>query len=74
MLDYLRTVPSVIQWIGIEFLSVLVFACFAVILYASVDRGGASEQTAFLSLNRAFISLYELSLTVNDPDIYLVRT
>jgi len=71
-LDYLRTVPSVLQWIAVEFFTILVFACFGVVLFANIDQQGISGQDAFLSFKKAFISLYALSLTVNDPDLYLV--
>ena len=71
-LDYLRTVPSILQWIAVEFFTILVFACFGVVLFANIDQQGISGQDAFLSFKNAFISLYALSLTVNDPDVYLV--
>ena len=48
------------------------FACFGVVLFANIDEQGISRQDAFLSFKNAFISLYALSLTVNDPDVYLV--
>ena len=48
------------------------FACFGVVLFANIDQQGISGQDAFLSFKNAFISLYALSLTVNDPDVYLV--
>ena len=43
----------------------------AVVLYAHIDKDGLSGQNAFQKFSNAFISLYSLSLTVNDPDIYL---
>ena len=55
-----------------EFFTILVFACFGVVLFANIDKQGISGQDAFLSFKKAFISLYALSLTVNDPDVYLV--
>ncbi|GAB5036822.1 two-pore calcium channel [Nannochloropsis oceanica] len=70
-LDYLRTVPSILQWIAVEYVTILVFACFGVVLFANIDQQGISGQDAFLSFKKAFISLYALSLTVNDPDVYL---
>jgi hypothetical protein len=58
---------------GLEFFVVLVYSCLCVVLYAHFDQAGASGQLAFNNLANGFISLYSLSLTVNDPDIYLVR-
>lgn len=103
-LNYMRALPSVLQWIGAwrqllhlpltkshtlthsprtkphqikptasEFFLVTVYACACVLLYSNIDRDGRSGQTAFLDFSQAFISLYSLSLTVNNPDIYLVR-
>jgi len=56
----------------VEYVTILVFACFGVVLFANIDQQGISGQDAFLSFKKAFISLYALSLTVNDPDVYLV--
>ena len=72
MINYLKIIPSVLQWIAVEFFFIFLFACFGVVLYAHVDRKGISGQQAFMSFSQAFISLYSLSLTVNDPDVYLV--
>ena len=70
-INYFRILPSVLLWIAVEFFFIFLFACFGVVLYANVDREGISGQEAFTSFSQAFISLYSLSLTVNDPDIYL---
>lgn len=40
-------------------------------LYAHLDRYGESGQKAFQNFSAAFVSLYSLSLTVNNPDVYL---
>jgi len=42
-----------------------------VVLYAHLDRDGISGQSIFQSFPSAFLNLYLLSLTVNDPDTYL---
>ena len=57
---------------GLELFVIAIYSCVAVVLYAHIDREGLSGQTAFQRFSSAFLSLYSLSLTVNDPDIYLV--
>lgn len=57
---------------ALELFVVLIYSCLCVVLYAHMDAAGGTGQTAFQDLGQAFISLYSLSLTVNDPDIYLV--
>lgn len=52
---------------------VLLYSCLCVVLYAHMDASGSTGQLTFTNLRDAFISIYSLSLTVNDPDIYLVR-
>lgn len=54
-----------------EFFLITVYACACVLLFSDADRSGRSGQDAFLDFGHAFISLYSLSLTVNDPDVYL---
>jgi hypothetical protein len=58
---------------ALEIFVVVIYSCIAVVLYAHIDADGRSGQTSFQRWPDAFISLYSLSLTVNDPDIYLVR-
>ena len=54
-----------------EFFLIAVYACACVLLYSDADSTGRSGQVPFLTFEKAFISLYSLSLTVNDPDVYL---
>lgn len=57
----------------LELFIIVLYSCVTVVMYAHLDRAGVSGQTAFEKFSSAFISLYSLSLTVNDPDVYLVR-
>ena len=72
LVDYGRTLPNVLLWIALEFFMLVVYSCLCVVLFASVDRDGRSKQIAFSDFDHAFISLYSLSLTVNNPNIYIV--
>jgi hypothetical protein len=102
-LNYLRALPSVLQWIGAclylseldgshttfaptpsshpppdtttasEFFLITVYACACVLLYSDADRTGRSGQEAFKDFGEAFVNLYSLSLTVTNPNLYLVR-
>ena len=71
MINYSKTLPAVMLWVGLELFVVVLYSCVCVVLYAHLDHDGVTGQTAFASFSTAFISLYSLSLTVNDPDIYL---
>lgn len=57
----------------LELFIIVLYSCVTVVMYAHLDRAGVSGQTSFEKFSSAFISLYSLSLTVNDPDVYLVR-
>jgi len=50
---------------------IVLYSCVCVVLYAHLDRDGISGQSIFQSFPSAFLNLYLLSLTVNDPDTYL---
>lgn len=56
---------------GLELFVIILYACVCVVLYAHLDRDGVTGQSVFQNFSTAFIGLYSLSLTVNDPDIYL---
>lgn len=56
-----------------ELFLITVYACACVLLFSDIDRDGRSGQTAFLDFGHAFISLFALSMTVNNPDVYMVR-
>lgn len=105
MINYSKTLPSVMLWIGtcrlkappciilhvasspagdsflsihhthahigLELFVIVVYSCLCVVLYAHLDRDGVSGQSIFQSFPSAFLNLYLLSLTTNDPDTYL---
>ena len=51
--------------IALELYIVVIYSCLCVALY------GAAPQSGFSSLHEAFVSLFALSTTVNNPDVWL---
>ena len=64
-----RVLPSVSTIVLLELYIVLVYACLCFVLYS--QPGSPDGSTSFRSLSWAFVHLYELSTTVNNPDIWL---
>ena len=64
-----RVLPSVSTIVLLELYIVLVYACLCFVLYS--EPGSPDGSTSFRSLSWSFVHLYELSTTVNNPDIWL---
>ena len=63
-----RILPSVSKIVLLELYIVLVYACLCFVLYSQT---GSDGDPSFRSLRWSFIHLYELSTTVNNPDIWV---
>ena len=69
-----RVMPGVLAVVALELYVVLVYACLCVMLYGAdggKGDGGEGGSSPFGSLSDAFVALFALSTTVNDPDVWL---
>ena len=69
-----NTVPRIASVVGLEWYLVLVYSCACVLLYGRIaGEAGDSDAPgwAFRDLGWASLSLFSLSTTVNDPDVWL---
>lgn len=64
-LSTLRAMRALLPVLLLELLVTLVYSCVCVALYHGV------EDAQFTTLGDAFLSLFTLSTTVNDPDVWL---
>jgi len=69
-----NTIPRIASVVGLEWYLVLVYSCAFVLLYGRIagDAGDSDAPGwAFRDLGWASLSLFSLSTTVNDPDVWL---
>lgn len=62
----LKTLPHLVPVICLQLLIVTIFGCVTVALYGGFDNADYGH------LQQAFVSLFKLSTTVNNPDVWLV--
>lgn len=64
----LRSLPGVVKVILLELYIILIYACICFLVYR---QSGEDGHGSFSSLSWSFINLFELSTTVNNPDVWL---
>ena len=64
-LSTLHAVSALLPVLVLELLVTLAYSCVCVVLYHGV------KDAPFTSLGSAFINLFALSTTVNDPDVWM---
>lgn len=64
-LSTLHAVGALVPVLVLELLVTLAYACVCVVLYHGVS------DAPFTSLGDAFLNLFALSTTVNDPDVWM---
>lgn len=64
-LSTLHAVSALLPVLVLELLVTLAYSCVCVVLYHGV------KDAPFTSLRSAFINLFALSTTVNDPDVWM---
>ncbi len=62
----LTLLPEVFPVFVLEWISILIFSCLAVVLFRTND-----SEEAFFTLNVSLLAMFELSTTVVNPDVWL---